>query len=335
MSNQNHSRVGSIIGVVVSLSLLALSGWVVLNRQAVFDQWSLSQYQPPAEVATIADRTALSDKGKFYFYTSQPEVDSAAKFNTDCQRQEAQSAILGCYTGGRIYIYDVTNPQLAGIKEVTAAHEMLHAAWDRMSPTEQKSVGLLLEAEYATLNSPDLNARLAYYQRAEPGKRDNELHSIIGTEAASLSPQLEAHYSQYFTDRSKVVALHNSYQQVFDGISAQSEALLTELNSLASDIKASAIEYNAESASVSQESQALKDSASRLDRTSSVAINQYNAQRQALIARIDQLETLRTDINTKSDQYNTKVAQYEKLVIRSNELTQSIDSALAAPVPSP
>ncbi len=331
MSNTNRSRVGSTLAIVVSLSILVLSGWVVLNRQTVFDQWSVSQYQPTSGIASIVDRSGLSDKGKFYFYTSHPEVDSAAQFNANCQRQEAQSAILGCYANGRIYIYDVTNAQLDGVKEVTAAHETLHAVWDRLSGSEQQSVGALLEAEYAQMSSPELKDRLAYYERAEPGKRQNELHSIIGTEVASLSPELEAHYRQYFTDRAKVVALHSSYQRVFDGISAQSDALLVELNVLAGDIKASVTQYNNDAAVVSQDSENLKNSTNSVDRTSQFEVNQYNARRQALINRIDQLESLRTAINAKSEQYKIKVAEYEKLAIRSNDLTQSLDSTLAPP----
>ncbi len=334
MSNANRSRVGSVLGIVVSLSILVLSGWLVVNRQFVFDQWVVSQYQPSSTVAALVDRSGMSDKGKFYFYASQPAVSSAAEFNVNCQRQEAQSAILGCYSVGRIFIYDITNSQLAGIEEVTAAHETLHAAWDRTSSSDQQSIGVLLEAEYTKLNSSDLKERMAYYERAEPGKRQNELHSIIGTEVATISPELESHYRQYFADRSKVVALHSSYQQVFDGIAAQSEALLLELNTLATEIKSSVIQYNDDAAAVSQESEDLKNSSNSVDRTSQFEVNQYNAKRQVLITRISQLETLRAAINAKSEQYKTKVAQYEKLVIRSNELTQSLDSTVVAPVPS-
>ncbi len=49
-----------------------------------------------------------------------------------------RNAILGCYNPSSrdIYIYNVTNSELDGVKEVTAAHEMLHAAWERLSESE-------------------------------------------------------------------------------------------------------------------------------------------------------------------------------------------------------
>lgn len=333
MSNKSHSRTGTIVSSIVSILLLALTGWVILNRQYVFDQWNFWQYQPSTQIAAIADRSGMSSKGEFYFYASQPAVDTAGQFNLNCQKKEASSAILGCYNGGRIYIYDVTNSQLDGIEEVSAAHETLHAIWDRMSDSDKQSVSSLLEAEYVKLNDPALKTRMDYYSRTEPGERDNELHSILGTEYSNLGPQLEAHYARYFTDRSKVVALHSGYQKVFDGIQAQTDALKLSLDGLASDLTTSIASYNDSAAALTTESDALKNSTGSIDRTSASQVNAYNASRQSLLNRITQLDALRATINAKTDDYNTKLAEYNKLIVRSDQLQQSIDSSLA-PAPS-
>ena len=108
-----------------------------------------------------------------------------------------------------IALFDVTDPRLDGIEEVVASHEMLHAAWDRMSQGEKDRLTPLLDAAYAEqANNKDLVERMAFYARTEPGEETNELHSILGTEVAHLSPALEKYYSQYFSNRQALVALH-------------------------------------------------------------------------------------------------------------------------------
>ena len=57
---------------------------------------------------------------------------------------------------------------------------------------------------------------MEYYDRAQPGTRANELHSILGTEFADLGDELEEYYRRYFTDRSEVVKLHAQYQEKFE-----------------------------------------------------------------------------------------------------------------------
>ncbi len=82
--------------------------------------------------------------------------------------RQISRAILGCYVTQRIYIYDVKDAKLDGIREVTAAHEMLHAAYERMSSSEQTKVNALLEVEYEKLrNDKDLAERMAFYARTE------------------------------------------------------------------------------------------------------------------------------------------------------------------------
>ena len=290
-------------------------------------------YHPTNAVADIASRSSLSDGGKFYFYASQPDVQAANDFNKSCERQEANSSILGCFSNGKIYVYDVTDVQLDGIKEVTASHEMLHAVWQRMGASEQKSVGSLLEATYAKIKTPELTERMAYYDRSEPGEKDNELHSILGTEFASLSPELETHYAKYFTNRSQIVSLHTQYQSKFDTLKAQSDALKAQLDSMLVSLNAKSEKYNNDAKTLEADIAALKASADSVDRTSSTQVNQYNSKRAALIARINALDALRLDVNASSTAYNDKVTQYNKLIVSSNALTQSLDSTLA-PAPS-
>jgi len=333
MSNKNHSQIGSIVSVVISGLILLFTGWIILNHQYVFDQWMVQNYQSSSAVASIVSRSGMSDKGRFYFYASQPAVESATDFNANCQRQEAKSAILGCYAGEKIHIYDVPNSQLDGIKEVTASHETLHAIWQRMSDSDKQSVGVLLEAEYVKLNDPALKERMAYYDRQEPGEHLNELHSIIGTEIANVSPELEAHYATYFSSRAKVVTLYNGYETIFNTQAAQADALLAELATLKAELTASSASYNTESAAIEADYNTLQNRISTVDRTSASEVNAYNAAIAALRVRLSNLSTQRAGIIAKQTTYNAKVTQYNALIVSTNELTKSLDSTLS-PTPS-
>lgn len=334
MSYKNRRNiVGTIISIVSTIAILGAAGWIVFNRQFVLDQISFWSYSPTVQVATLESNIGMSDIGKFYFYASQPQIDNAQQFNQSCARQETGNAILGCYSNQRIYVYDVTNTQLNGVEEVTAAHETLHAVWDRMSEADKNSVGDLLNTAFSKINDPKLNERMAYYDRTEPGERINELHSILGTEYADLGPALEAHYAKYFSDRSKVVALHTSYQKVFDDLKEQSDALSAQMATLKTLIDAQSAQYNSDVVSINNDVNALKNSTDSVDRTSQSEVNAYNAKRQSLLDRLNSLNALRFKINTETDEYNAKVVAYNKIVVSTNSLNASLDSTLA-PTPS-
>ena len=56
--------------------------------------------------------------------------------------------MLGCYHSNQdgIFLYNVQDARLAGVQQVTAAHEMLHAAYDRLSTKDKNYVdGLLMD----------------------------------------------------------------------------------------------------------------------------------------------------------------------------------------------
>jgi flagellin-like hook-associated protein FlgL len=322
---------GSGIPLVVGAVSIALAVILFLNRQYVIDQFAVWQYQPTAVVASIVSRTQMSDTGKFYFYASSPAIESAEGFNKSCRGQEEGTAILGCYTGRHIYVYDVTNNQLDGIEEVTAAHEMLHAAYDRLSSDEKKKIDTLVEAEFEKLrHDAKFAERMAYYDRTEPGERDNELHSIIGTEIPTINGELESHYKRYFSDRSKIVALHESYAGVFRQLEARSQELASELTSLADTINAETANYNEAIKILNKDIASFNERANGGEFSSQ---SEFQAERAILVARSDALEVIRTRINQDVDHYNELRAELAAVASESEALNRSIDSTLA-PAPS-
>ncbi|HEX7484436.1 MAG TPA: hypothetical protein VF281_04795 [Candidatus Saccharimonadales bacterium] len=322
---------GSLVSLIVVLVSIVLALVLVLNRQTIIDQLSVWQFKPSEEIVAFTDRTAMTERGEFLFYASQPSIEGTQVFNDKCGRIEQSSAILGCYDGRNIFVYDVKNAKLDGIREVTAAHEMLHAAYMRMNDSERSRINTLVEAEYAKLSSnQEFSERMAFYARTEPGERDNELHSIIGTEVASISPELERHYKTYFTDRSKVVALHTQYASVFYELQAKSKELSAELDRLADTIEAASSAYNQSTAQLNND---ISNFNSRASGGSFSSQAQFNAERDALVARVANLEAQRSAINADRERYNDLREELVAIASESESLNRSIDSSLA-PAPS-
>lgn len=315
----------------MSLLFVFAALWLWFNQQLVLDQITVWQYKPTAAVTQLADSSGLNDRGVFLYYASQPEIDGTQRFNQVCDRKEEATAVLGCYNGSRIFIYDVKDERLKGIKEVTAAHEMLHAAWQRFSESEREKVSALLEIEYQKLEAdPEYSERMQFYARTEPGQRANELHSLIGTEIRDVNPELSKHYAQFFSDRSKVVALHEAYRLVFEKLDSEAKALYTELQDLAQIIHATSERYNKDVETLNKE---IQDFNARAEAGSFTSQSQFNNERVALVERAASLEQTRAGINDKVAAYESKRQAYNQIANESRQLVDSLDSNLA-PAPS-
>ena len=319
------------VRAVTSLVFVIAAIWLWFNQQYVLDQITVWQYKPTAEIARLADNSGLNSKGTFLYYASQPEIDGTQRFNQVCDRKEEATAVLGCYNGNQIFIYDVKDERLKGIKEVTAAHEMLHAAWQRFSESEREKIGALLEIEYRKLESnAEYSERMAFYARTEPGQRANELHSLIATEVREISPELSKHYEQFFSDRNKVVALHEAYRAVFEKLDAEAEGLYAELQELAQTIHSTSERYNKDVETLNRE---IQDFNARAEAGQFASQLQFNDERAELIGRADDLEATRAGINDRVTAYESKRQAYNKIANESRQLVDSLDSNLA-PAPS-
>jgi len=331
MFNTKKRSQGSIASLVILLLSLGVALLLVLNRQYVIDQISVWQYKPSSEVASIVERAGLNDNGKFVFYTAHPSIEDAVSFNQKCGRKENSTAILGCYNGQDIYIYNVTDARLDGIREVTAAHEMLHAAYARLNDSEKKHITALLMDEYEKLKGDkDFGMRMAFYDRTEPGERDNELHSIIGTEVSSISNELEVYYKKYFIDRSKVVALHEKYATIFNELQKRGEEISSQLTELGQTIERQSSQYNADVAQLNRDITSFNAEANDGKFTSDAA---FQATRAALVARANALEVARQQINDAIGRFNELRDELTAVASESEALNKSLDSSLA-PAPS-
>ena len=199
--NQMRSHKSLLLAAINLCIIVCVVAAAILNRQYIIDKYNAWEFKPSPEIAQIANDVGLNENGRFYYFASRPELDFAKEFNGECRSREQGNAILGCYKNQRIYIYNVNDERLNGLKEVTAAHEMLHAAYERLPESDKKAVNALLEKEYRKNSDAEFSKRMDYYKRNQPGEEYNELHSIIGTEFADISPQLEDYYKRYFDNR--------------------------------------------------------------------------------------------------------------------------------------
>jgi hypothetical protein len=320
----------NLLRLLASLLILTIALAVFIYRQQLIDQYNAWSYRPSSEVEKIASEANLTNVGRFYFYASHPEIDNRKDFNAHCTQQDEKTAILGCYTAGRIYVFDVTDSRLEGIKEVTAAHEMLHAVYERLSDKDKQSINSAVEAQLASVSNPRIKDLIELYDKTEPGERANELHSILGTEVNDLSPELESYYSRFFKDRKALVALSEKYEAVFAQINTQQNALVEELNSLAADITARSAIYNSDTNKLNADITSFNQKASSGGFDSQA---QFEAQRSSLLARQAALQSARTTLNTMIATYNTKRQELEALNGQAESLNRSINSQLS-PVPS-
>jgi len=328
-STRWRSGLGSVL-IVIAAALIAFGA--VYYRQSIIDTVHALQYQPTSSMATIRDKLDLTAKGKALFDASRPEIENAASFNQSCEQQkETNNPVLGCYVDQQVFVYHVTNTKLAGIEETTAAHELLHAAYDRLNATEKTSLDKDIKAAYEKVKTPALEKRMEYYKKSEPGQELNELHSILGTEFTNLGSTLESHYAQYFKDRKKILVYFTDYNSVFTSASNQLKTLRTDINTQTKAVNADIESYNSAAAQLKKDADAFNQKAETRGGFATQA--QFNAARSDIINRQSKLANMRESIIAAIHRIDEKRDTYNKLAKEYNALNKSINSSLA-PAPN-
>ncbi|QCT39917.1 hypothetical protein FBF31_02410 [Candidatus Saccharibacteria bacterium oral taxon 955] len=308
--------------VVLGLAVLG-----VLYGPTLLDALRAMQFQPSEQITSIRNRIGLTGHGERIFYATAPAIEDKTQFNKSCQSTERTAAILGCYFKDRIYLYNIKNAELDGTLEVTAAHELLHAVYHRLNGLERPRVDQMVRAQYEKIkDNANLKQIMQYYQRAEPGAEADELHSIIGTTVRDLSPELERHYATYFTDRAKVVALNESYNRVFSGLSQRADSLQKKIESARPVIEQDLKQYEVDLEQMNLDIQTFNQ------RASSGGFNtqaEFQATRAALLSRANALTSRRQDINGRVAALNADITALNEIAVHVNQLNESINGVSA------
>lgn len=309
---------GSVIALI---AVFVMAGLVWGNRYDISDWARLRNYTPTADIEQIVAKSGMNDYGQRLFYVNNPQISDRTNFNDQCKTTE-QTIVLGCYTGNNIYVFKVEDAKLKGVEEVTAAHEMLHAAYQRLSSSDKKHIDELVQTAYKRVNDPHLQDIVASYQKTEPGQEANELHSILGTEYPNLGPELEEYYSKYFDDRAKIVTLASNYKKVFEDISKQVDKYDADLSLRKSE--------------VDRREAALEAISGRLERQKvqmdaqlqSGRINEYNAQVNSYNNGVTSYNAEIAAVKKLINEYNIMVEQRNGLAVQQQGLAKSLDSRL-------
>ncbi len=323
---QQKSTFRRVSNVLLSVALIAVAVVVATHYRQIYDWYRLRDYQPPAEVVQLADQTTMTPDTRRLFYVNRPLVDDKANFNKHCPSGgNEQTIVLGCYIGGEngIYLYNVSDPELKGVVQVTAAHEVLHAIYERLGRSEKNKVNAMLEDYYNNdLHDERLIKVFESYKKSEPNELVNEMHSIFGTEIGSLPAGLEDYYKQYFTDRSKIVAYADAYQGAFTRRREQVKAYDTQLTALKSQIEANEKQLEQQTATLTQQKAELDSQLAQKNYTAyNALVNEYNATVRSYNNLVNSTQAL---IN----QYNDIVKTRNELALEEQDLFKAIDSRL-------
>lgn len=305
--------------LITSLILLTLPFVIFLQRWNIYDSWRLNGYNPDAQVVQLATDTVLTEKGKHLFYVYHPELEDKDTFRQNCTSAE-QTIVLGCFIEFKgIFLQNITDERLTGVQQVTAAHEMLHAGYERLSPSEKQRIDKLLNDTFAKINDERLNKTVEDYKKSG-ADITNELHSILPTEHRELSPELEQYYKQYFSNRLKVVEYSERYEAAFTSRKNQVAAYDQQL----ADIKRNIDANNAQLETKQQELQARQRELDRLlaqhkNEEYNSAVPGYNSLVQSYNYQVNVVRGL-------IDTYNALVNKRNAIALEEGELVKAIDS---------
>ncbi len=293
------------------------------NRQHLKDLYIVNTTDISSQSAQLAKQLELTDEGEFLYQASQSEVQEAKQFRSSCSGLEQNNIVLGCYTKQRVYVYEVDDTQLDGVQQVTAAHEVLHAAYERLSSAERREIDELLQKHAQTVTDARVKETLALYKKAGTEDLLNEMHSIFGTELKKLSPQLEQHYSRYFKDRATIVAYSQKYQKKFTDLERKRESYDAQLKTLKSQIDSGNAELEAQNAQIESLQKTLESL------RSSGSASAYNQRVPSFNQAVQAYNASLTELRSKITEYNSIVKLRNELAVSENDLANQLDSSKA------
>lgn len=297
--------------LLFTLAVLGAVGLAILQRQALYDWARLRDYQPPPAIAQLATDTTMTEPARRLFYVYHPQLDDRDAFNQNCTHMDEQTIVLGCYVPHNgIYLFDVNDPRLQGVEQVTAAHELLHAAYDRLDTEERDRIDRLTQLTLEHLNNERIKTTVENYRKRDPSIVPNELHSILATEVRDLPPELEQYYQQYFKNRAQIVAYSEKYESILTARRNRAATLEIEITGLKSEIEQL-------EATLTSLRKGLQDDRPTVDTQEEVEA--YNA-------RVSSYNSQVRELNHLIDRHNRLVEEYKTNAVEQQELFKALNS---------
>lgn len=284
-------------------------------------------YQPSSEIAAIAERINLTGKGERILKASHAELQNADDFNTNCPNDTKETSVLGCYYDWHIYVYDIDNRELDGIKEAVLSHELLHAVWQREKNWTKEELTPLLQSTYEKYKG-DLEEHMKTY---DDSYFVDELHSIIGTQIApsALPMELREHYAEIFKNHTQIVTYFNQYNSKFVSLRKELAETGEIIEQMKKEIETKTEAYRQKTETLSKDIDAFNwNAANGFYGDNST---QFETDRTQLISRQETLNKEYQAIVDLVDETNKLVEEYNNNVVRSSNLYSSINSNIKKP----
>lgn len=315
----------AIFIVVVGLVVFAATQ---VDYVAVVDNITATGYEPSEDMAALISELSLTEDGRRIMNATRPELQEAEQFNANCNNDKDasdSSSTLGCYSDGRIYVYNMTRSELNGIRQVTLAHEFLHAVWQRIGKSEQNALRESLNS--ACDANEDIRKHLELYGEDE---RLNELHSVVGTQISpnEMPEKLREHYAKYFSEHSKIAKYYNDYHAVFVEADNKIKTLKTQIAEHREKIQVMKSEYMAANAALSQD---INDFNSRSRSGGFTSQEQFITERHALLDRQEAQRVAYQNLTDYISETNLLISEYNSSALRATDLYNSIDSNIKQP----
>jgi len=303
--------------VAFLLIIVTITGLIWTEHIRLQDWWKLRGYTPPNTVSQLASDDTMNDYTRHLFYLNKPQLlPTVNGFRQHCPENK-DTIVLGCYHPDQngIYIYDVQDPTLAGIQQVTAAHEVLHAVYARLSHSARQQLNGELEDFYNhDLTDANVKSEVQLYKKTEPTAVYDEMSCTFGTEIAKLSPALESYYAQFFGNRQKIVAYEQQYQAQFNSRQQQIAQYDAQLKGMKAQIDSNQSRLTtAGSALSAQKTQMQQQLASGQIAAYNAAVDSYNAKVDAYNAGVSSLKQQIAAYNRLIDIRNSIAGQLTTL----------------------
>lgn len=313
---KHRARFGSLLFTIFIVTTL-------LCAYAFQDEFKAGDYALTGDLSSIATSLNLTSRAQLILRATHPSLQEKENFNQNCNSHSQEIYVLGCYREDqdRLYIYNVDSSEIPGVREVTTAHEMLHAAYHRLLFWEKNDLNDQLQSVYHQLPADsDLRVSMQNYR---PDEFYDELHSRLGTEVKNLPAPLERYYQRYFMDRQAIVKFNDQYHNVFTELKRETDRLKTSIETKKQAIEAQTKQYQEQK---QQLNTVISDFNSRAARGDLSNQSDFNTKRQAIVSRIDKLNLEYDQLKKGIEELNSEIAKYNQSIYHNNELIDQINS---------
>ena len=313
---KHRARFGSLIFTIFIVATL-------LCAYAFQDEFKAGDYALTGDLSSIVSSLNLTSRAQLILRATHPSLQEKESFNQKCNSHSREIYVLGCYREDqdRLYIYNVDSSEIPGVREVTTAHEMLHAAYHRLLFWEKNDLNNQLQSVYHQLPAnSDLRVSMQNYR---PDEFYDELHSRLGTEVKNLPAPLERYYQRYFVDRQAIVKFNEQYHNVFTELKRETDRLKTSIETKKQAIEAQTKQYQEQK---QQLNTVISDFNSRAARGDFSSQTDFDTKRQAIVSRIDKLNLEYDQLKKNIEELNSEIAKYNQSIYHNNELIDQINS---------